>query len=75
MKVNVLCDACQKDFSFPIEEEQSLFDSKRLFIRSACGRSQRWYICDQCYKDNFKFNEHGVLMNETPIKKKKKSEG
>lgn len=72
MKMVAFCKACQQSFSFPIEEEQSLFDSKRLFIRSAPGRTQRWYICNQCYEDNFKFNEHGVLMNETPVKKKGK---
>ena len=70
MDVTVLCEACHQCFTFPIEEEPA-FDRERIIVEST-GVVRRRYICDNCYQNNWKFTEHGVLMNETPVKKKGK---
>ena len=32
------------------------------------------HICSKCALEGWKYTEHGVLMNETPVKKRKKKE-
>ena len=69
--ITVRCEACNNCFTFPTEEEQTLFDNKGMIIEKT-HTIRRRYICDECRQNNWKFTEHGVLMNETPVKKRVK---
>ena len=60
MSITVLCDVCRKCFTFPIEEEMLLFHKKRMVIENN-GIIRRKYICNNCYKNKWKFNERGEV--------------
>lgn len=52
------CEVCSS--LIPLDEKEKITDvAKRQ-------------ICNKCAQDGWKFTEQGVLMNETPVKKKKK---
>ena len=68
--VGYICEACHQPFSLMWEEETRL-GSDRFAIENTIRGIRRKFICNSCYQDNWKFTEHGVLMNETPVKKKK----
>ena len=65
------CEACRNSFTMSPEEEFKL-NNDRVFIYSTVLGARRKFICDKCYQNNYKFTEHGVLMNETPVKKRVK---
>lgn len=72
-----LCEVCHKSFEMTWEERRAkLIDGKQMstIYESINGqiRTHDRHICDGCYQNNWKFTEHGVLMNETPVKKKGK---
>lgn len=48
--------------------EELVVNDMKPHIPHYCKR----YICEKCSQDNWKFTEHGVLINETPVKKKGK---
>ena len=71
------CEVCRTPARLMWKEEAET-SSDRFAIEStwngAIGKYiiRRKFICDKCYKDNWMFTEHGVLMNETPVKKRVK---
>ena len=65
------CEVCQEPFAMMWEEEAKL-GKDRVAIDYITRGIRRKFICDNCYQNNWKFTEHGVLMNETPVKKKGK---
>lgn len=70
VSVVYLCEACHEPFSMMWEEEIKLGSDRDTTEYTPRGL-RRKFICDKCYQDNWKFTEHGVLMNETSVKKKK----
>ena len=66
-----LCEVCQRAFALTFEEECNL-PKERVFTESTIAGIRHKYICNLCSIDNWKFTEHGVLINETPVTKKKK---
>lgn len=71
VSVGYICEACRQPFFLTWEEEAKL-GSDRFVIENTIRGIRRKFICNSCYQDNYKFTEHGVLMNETPVKKRKK---
>ena len=68
VSVGYICEACQQPFFLMWEEEAKLSKDRIAIEHTICG-IRRKFICNSCYQDNYKFTEHGVLMNETPVKK------
>lgn len=66
-----LCEVCGKVFT-PTFNEKGQIEYDRVVIARASDPQKYRVICDDCYQNNWKFTEHGVLINETPVKKKKK---
>lgn len=66
-----LCEVCKQDFALAQDEEASLCEERVYAMYTMIGVRFK-YICDKCYQANWKFTEDGVLMNETPIKRRKK---
>lgn len=66
-----ICEACRQSFSLMWEEEAKL-SKDRIAIEHTIRSIRRKFICNSCYQNNWKFTEHGVLINETPVKKKGK---
>jgi len=52
------CEICSS--LIPIDEKEKVSDAAKR------------QICSKCAQDGWKFTKHGVLMNETPVRKKKK---
>lgn len=71
-----LCEVCRKIFEMTWEERQVKLVGEQISTTDTLVngriRTNRRYICDDCYQNNWKFTEHGVLMNETPVKKRGK---
>ena len=65
------CEACHQPFSLMWEEEAKLSKDRIATEYTICG-IRRKFICNSCSQNNWKFTEHGVLINETPVKKKGK---
>lgn len=70
------CEACNKPTILMWEEIMNNNDRFAVDItwNGAMHSNiiRRKFICNDCYQNNWKFTEHGVLMNETPVTKKKK---
>ena len=71
MTYSVFCEACCHTFDLTPEAEANL-PRDRVFVWRTIGRTNHRYICDNCYQNNYKFTEHGVLMYEAPNKRKRK---
>lgn len=66
-----LCEVCGNEFVLSFKNMIQL-SRERVAIDTTPRGTRRRYICEDCYQNNWKFTEHGVLMNETPVKKKGK---
>lgn len=65
------CVVCGNDFALSLKAKENLGSDRSVFVHISDVPKHR-VICDNCYQNNWKFTEHGVLMNETPVKKGKK---
>ena len=66
-----LCEVCNKSFALTREEEAKLGGERVYAMYTMIGVRFK-YICDKCCQANWKFTEDGVLMNETPVKRRSK---
>lgn len=66
------CKVCGNEFAISFKKEIQLSRERVAMDHTPRGTTHHRYICEDCYRNNWKFTEHGVLMNETPVKKRKK---
>ena len=66
------CEVCGKNFKPSFNEKGQIEYDRVVAVISGSDTLKYRVICNDCYQNNWKFTEHGVLINETPVKKKGK---
>lgn len=69
VSVGYICEACRQPIFLVWEEEMKL-GSDRIVVENTIRGIRRKFICNSCYQNNWRLTGGGVLINETPVKKR-----
>lgn len=61
-----ICELCGELTQYKFHDEKNEVGDVVFIYRNPNERP----LCAKCIKDGWKFTEHGVLINETPVKKR-----